>query len=71
MKLSASIVAISGIALLRSFMELEEGDAINSPRLFWMAAIHLTFVVSGVLLAVMDWVTSKAKGHNGQVRSRC
>jgi uncharacterized protein (TIGR00645 family) len=63
MKLAASIVAISGIALLRAFMELEEGDAIDSSRLFWMAAIHLTFVVSGVLLAVMDWVASKAKGH--------
>jgi uncharacterized protein (TIGR00645 family) len=63
MKLAASIVAISGIALLRAFMELEEGDAIDSSRLFWMAAIHLTFVVSGVLLALMDWITSKAKGH--------
>jgi uncharacterized protein (TIGR00645 family) len=63
MKLAASIVAISGIALLRAFMELEEGDAIDSSRLFWMAAIHLTFVVSGVLLALMDWITSKAKEH--------
>ena len=63
MKLAASIVAISGIALLRSFMELEEGDAIDSTRLFWMAAIHLTFVVSGVLLALMDWIASRADAH--------
>lgn len=63
MKLSASIVAISGIALLRVFMEAEEGDAIDSPKLFWMAVIHLVFVVSGVLLALMDWVASKSDGH--------
>lgn len=29
----------------------------------WMVIIHLTFVVSGVLLALMDWLTSKAKEH--------
>ena len=63
MKLSASIVAISGIALLRSFMEVEEGDVINTTRLFWMATIHLVFVVSGVLLALMDWVSSRSNGH--------
>jgi uncharacterized protein (TIGR00645 family) len=63
MKLSASIVAISGIALLRSFMEVEEGDVVNAPKLFWMAAIHLVFVVSGVLLALMDWLSSRSNGH--------
>ena len=26
-----------------------------------MVAIHLTFVVSGVLLALMDWITSKTE----------
>jgi uncharacterized protein (TIGR00645 family) len=63
MKLSASIVAISGIALLRSFMEAEEGVVIDSSRLFWMTAIHLAFVVSAVLLALMDWLVSKSRGH--------
>jgi len=63
MKLIASIVAISAIALLRAFMELEEGEAIDQTKLFWMAAIHLTFVVSGVLLALMDWLASKADRH--------
>jgi hypothetical protein len=28
-----------------------------------MVVIHLTFVVSGVLLACMDWITSKAEEH--------
>ncbi len=64
LKLIASIVAISGIALLRAFLTLgDAGVAFDSHRIGWMVAIHLTFVVSGVLLAVMDWITSKTDGH--------
>jgi uncharacterized protein (TIGR00645 family) len=63
MKLSASIVAISGIALLRAFMELGEGQHVDRSQLLWMASIHLVFVVSGVLLALMDWINSKTAVH--------
>lgn len=63
MKLMTSIVAISAIALLRAFMELEEGEPIQAEKLYWLAAIHLTFVVSGVLLALMDWIASKTWAH--------
>lgn len=60
LKLIASIVAISGIALLRAFLTLgDTGIPLDSPRIGWMLAIHLTFVVSGVLLALMDWITAK------------
>jgi uncharacterized protein (TIGR00645 family) len=63
-KLIASIVAISGIALLRTFLPLADaGGHVEGPRIGWMVAIHLTFVVSGVLLAVMDWITSKTPDH--------
>ncbi len=63
MKLIASIVAISAIALLRAFMEIAEGEAIDERRLTWLISIHLTFVVSGVLLAAMDFVASKTRKH--------
>jgi uncharacterized protein (TIGR00645 family) len=63
MKLIASIVAISSIALLRAFMELAEGDAIDERRLYWLVMMHLTLVASGVLLAVMDFVASKSGKH--------
>lgn len=64
LKLIASIVAISGIALLRSFLPLGDRSVpVEGARIGWMVAIHLTFVVSGVLLALMDWVTSKAEEH--------
>jgi uncharacterized protein (TIGR00645 family) len=63
-KLIASIVAISGIALLRSFLPLADATVtVDGPRIGWMVAIHLTFVASGVLLAVMDWITSKTAAH--------
>jgi uncharacterized protein (TIGR00645 family) len=59
-KLIASIVAISAIALLRAFLPLGDvGAAVDDPRLRWMVVIHLTFVISGVLMAAMDWITSK------------
>jgi uncharacterized protein (TIGR00645 family) len=63
MKLIASIVAISAIALLRAFMRLAEGEAIADRTLMWLVVIHVTFVVSGVLLAVMDWLAGKASQH--------
>ncbi len=60
-KLIASIVAISAIALLRAFLPLGDSTVPVEPvRLRWMIAIHLTFVASGVLLACMDWITARS-----------
>lgn len=64
MKLIASIVAISGIHLLKRFMEigLPEADAIyGQHELFWLVVLHMSFVASGVLLAIMDWMSACAK----------
>jgi uncharacterized protein (TIGR00645 family) len=62
MKLIGSIVAISAISLLRAFMALSEADApLDEPRLRWMLALHLTFVVSGLLFAAMDYVGNRAE----------
>lgn len=63
MKLIASIVAISAIALLKAFMKLGEGEAVTETSLLWLVIIHLTFVVSGVLLALMDLLASKTDKH--------
>ena len=62
MKLIGSIVAISAISLLRAFMALtERGTVLDEPRLRWMLMLHLTFVVSGLLFAAMDWVGNRAE----------
>lgn len=66
MKLIASIVAISGIYLLKTFMSLGKPDSsytVTSETLKWMVIVHLTFVVSGVLLALMDWLSAKTDKH--------
>jgi uncharacterized protein (TIGR00645 family) len=66
LKLIASIVAISGIALLKAFLELEkdpEFTAEDERRVLWQVVVHLTFVVSGVLLALMDWLTGHQKAE--------
>ncbi len=64
-KLVASIVAISAIALLRAFLPLgDTHEPMDENRLRWMVIIHLTFVASGVLLTVMDWLASKTGTHD-------
>jgi uncharacterized protein (TIGR00645 family) len=68
-KLIASIVAISAIALLRAFLPLADAGApVDQAKLRWMVMIHLTFVVSGVLLAAMDWITSHTASHAAAAR---
>ena len=51
LKVAASIVAISSIHLLRIFMKAE---SIENDKLMWYTLIHITFVVSALLLAVLD-----------------
>jgi len=62
MKLIASIVAISAIALLREFMALLDHQ-MDPVKLAWLIGLHLTFVVSGVLMALMDWLRCQTAKH--------
>lgn len=63
MKLLASIIAISAVALLKQFMIMGEPGALSKEHLVFLIAIHLTFVTSGLLMAAMDWLSSRAGGH--------
>ena len=56
-KLISSIVAISGIHLLKVFMNLNNYD---KEKIIMYVVVHLSFVVSGVLLALMDYIMSKS-----------
>jgi len=58
LKLMASIVAISAIELLKNFMNVEQ---VSSRDLGWSVGIHITFVLSAVLLALMDGLGGRAK----------
>lgn len=57
LKVAASIVAISSIHLLEKFMRADE---IPGDKLFWYVIIHLTFVVSAVLMGVLDRIAFAA-----------
>ncbi len=65
-KLATALIGISSINLLKTFIE---ADKMSEKVTFWQVTIHLTFVVSALLLAVTDWVTTKSadsdrKDHN-------
>ncbi|UTW11184.1 TIGR00645 family protein [Marinobacterium rhizophilum] len=55
-KVAASIVAISSIHLLKIFMNAEN---IESDKLLWYVAIHLTFVLSAFAMGILDKLTKK------------
>jgi uncharacterized protein (TIGR00645 family) len=55
-KIVGSIVAISLIELLQDFLHVAEGPVENE---IWRIALHLVFVVSGTLFAIMDYVSEK------------
>lgn len=60
MKLIGSIVAISGIELLKAFVEIDKGYLTNE-ELGWKVGIHMTFVMTGLLFALSDWLTHHKK----------
>ncbi len=51
LKMIASIVAISAIQMLKAFLHVQD---LTTRDMAWMLGLHMAFVVSGVLLAVMD-----------------
>jgi uncharacterized protein (TIGR00645 family) len=54
LKVAASIVAISSIHLLRVFMDAQQ---IPNDKIMWYVILHLTFVISAVLLGVLDKIS--------------
>jgi uncharacterized protein (TIGR00645 family) len=62
LKLMASIVAISAIKLLEGFMDLSQH---SDRELYWLAGIHLTFVVSTLVLALADRFSHRTRPPGG------
>jgi len=51
LKVASSIVAISSVHLLKAFMNVNN---IANDKLLWLVIIHLTFVVSAVLMGILE-----------------
>lgn len=61
MKLIASVVAISAIALLHSFLLVAQSEPFEDRRLAWQIGLHVTFVFSAVMLALVDYIAGRTK----------
>jgi len=59
-KLMTSIVAISAIQVLKAFMSLEK-TAANTTVLAWLVGIHLTFLGSMLVLAIVDRLETRSE----------
>jgi uncharacterized protein (TIGR00645 family) len=69
-KLAVSIISISSIHLLRTFIEVgdiggadqesETGETYTEAGVFWQVMIHLSFVVSALALALIDRMSHKS-----------
>jgi len=69
-KVIGSIVAISSIELLKVFISISEhdpslleGKVLWEVDVFWLVIIHLCFVISGVLFAVMERIMHPPHAH--------
>jgi uncharacterized protein (TIGR00645 family) len=79
LKVAASIVAISSIHLLRIFMQVDSPKIVNgvalvvdgvpvdkytNDQIMWYVILHMTFVLSAVLLGVLDKMSfAKHRDH--------
>ena len=60
LKVSVTIVTISAVQLLKAYLDI---NAVANDKLLWMVVIHLTFVVSALLLTVMDRLLGAGERH--------
>ena len=57
-KVAASIVAISSIHLLQVFLNVQQYD---NTKVMWLVLLHLTFVVSALLLGYLEKIMANLK----------
>jgi uncharacterized protein (TIGR00645 family) len=66
LKLIGSLVAISVIELLKDFIHLgEHPEKEVGQGYMWRIAIHMVFVLSGLLFALSDFIAAKIKPTEG------
>ncbi|MGQ9659450.1 MAG: TIGR00645 family protein [Thermochromatium sp.] len=63
LKVAASIVAISSIHLLRVFVDIPQ---VENDKLLWYVILHLTFVVSALLMGILDRLVSASHRHQAE-----
>jgi uncharacterized protein (TIGR00645 family) len=66
-KLATALIGISSIHLLETFIQ---ADQLSDRVIMWKVIIHLTFVISAVLLAWTDRLTSSAEPSSAKTSDR-
>ena len=61
LKLVGSMIAISGIYLLEVFMNVEKYTA---ERVYLLIAIHFTLMMSGLIMALTDYIVGRTTKHD-------
>ncbi|MDX2187709.1 MAG: TIGR00645 family protein [Opitutaceae bacterium] len=67
-KLATALIGISSIHLLKTFIELGSRDVAQS-AVMWQVIVHLTFVLSALVLAWTDRIsttTARESGHTAE-----
>jgi uncharacterized protein (TIGR00645 family) len=65
-KLASSLVGVSGIHLLKTFIELShpsEHHEVMPDYVMWQVLIHLTFLASSIALAFTEWLLHPPARH--------
>jgi uncharacterized protein (TIGR00645 family) len=62
-KLAAALIGISLIHLLKTFIEIGSKPLADN-AVFWQVVVHMTFVLSALLLAWTD-ASRRRRGHRG------
>ena len=57
-KLATALIGISSIHLLKTFIEINGNSAVNTTAVICQVGVHLTFVVSALLLAYTDRIST-------------
>jgi uncharacterized protein (TIGR00645 family) len=65
-----SIIAISAIKLLRVFVDMTESDHVDIPRVVIMISLHITFVVSALILAIVNKLSVKRSASHESVETK-
>jgi uncharacterized protein (TIGR00645 family) len=63
-KLATALIGISSIHLLKTFIELGSKPASDHSAVMWQVIVHMTFVVSALLLAWTDRISTKTAAES-------
>lgn len=64
-KLALALVGISSVHLLKSFIDVSQ---VSDREMMWQVIVHVTFVISALIMAYTATITSKIDSNHGTVR---